>query len=120
MTFKILNCDVEADLFDPNVMAAFEDTVAATVARTAEQIEGEKASEGIRRQCQAVIDCIDTIFGQGSAATVFEGHTDLLKCLDAFEDVCFIHEQMTAEIEKRSKKALARANKYSAARAARK
>lgn len=120
MIFRILDHEVEADLFNPDVMAAFEETIDETVQKTREKVPGEKASEGIRRQCQAVINCIDKTFGAGSAEAVFDGHTDLLKCLDAFEDVCFIHEQMTAEIEKRTERAMARANKYSAARAARK
>lgn len=101
MEFKILNQSVEADLFDPDVMAAFEDTITGTVEKVQQEVKDEKASEGMRRQCQAIIDCIDKIFGEGAAEKVFEGKTDLLKCMDAFRDVCFIHEQMAEKIQGR-------------------
>lgn len=120
MEFKILNETVEADLFDPDVMAAFEDTIQETVRKVQETIKDERPSEGIRRQCQAVIDCIDTIFGEGAAAKVFDGKTNLLKCLDAFEDVCFIHEQMSKKIQQKAAAIQKRVAKYDVSRIDRK
>ncbi len=111
MIFKILGVAVEADLFNPDKMADFETAISKTVDLTSKTVKGEKASESIRRQCQAVIDCLDQVFGENTAVKILGERTNLLRCLDAFEDVCFIHEQMTREIEKRAKRIGVRAKR---------
>lgn len=99
MEFEIFGAKVEADLFNPDEMKKLEDSIDVAIKKVNDATKCDTGSEGIRMQCEAVIECLDNVFGENAAQKIFGGKTNLLDCLSAFEDVCFVHEQMTSIID---------------------
>ena len=46
--------------------------------------EEVRRSEAVRIQCEAVFDFFDTVFGEGTAKTVFGEQVNLKTCIDAY------------------------------------
>ncbi|MBU3112004.1 DUF6673 family protein [Clostridium lacusfryxellense] len=67
-------------------------------------------SSVIRRQCNAVFDCFNAIFGTGTDKKIFGNKTNLMVCLKAFEELAIFVNKQKDEMEKM-------ANKYSPNRA---
>lgn len=57
-------------------------------------------------ECNAVIGFLDDIFGPGSAKKVLGEDTDLLTCLDAWEDLVELYEKQVDPILKQRTKVL--------------
>ena len=108
MKIKILGVTLDMELEElanPDVADKYEKDVAETVEIIHESMECEAGSEGIRKQCQAVIDAFTDIFGEKAAKDVLGERTNLFRCLDAFEEFVNIYpKQVTPEIEKRAEK----------------
>ena len=103
----------EGDFLNPDVMERYENAIDRARTEAARQVEGESGSQGVRRQCDAVRSCIDTVLGEGSADKLMPGGPDLLTCLDIFEELCLLGEKQITPLIQR------RVMKYSARRAAR-
>lgn len=106
---KILEAELEAPLLNPKVAAKYDDGMRTCVERIqTAQKRTENSVEALKEQCNAVVDCIDEIFGDGASRKVFGEETDLLTCLDAFEDMATLYDKQvtpmisgkTAELNK--------------------
>lgn len=105
MKGKILGVTVELDhLLNPDVAKRYEDSIAEISEKMHESYECGGA-EGIRMQCQAIIDPFVEIFGEEKAKEILGEKTNLLKCLDAFDEyVNLFPKQITPAMEKRMEK----------------
>lgn len=103
----------EGDFLNPIVAEKYEQAIEKAQKKASEDVKGESGSAGLRRQCNAISECIDTVLGAGSAERLMPEGADLLTCLDIFEELCYMNErQVTPLLQKRILK-------YSAQRAAR-
>ena len=89
ITVKLQGKEVQADLLNPKVTKRFEDGFDEVIEKFKASTGDESisGSEGIRMQCQAVIDYVTDIFGEDGAKEVFGDETDLLTCLDVLEEM---------------------------------
>lgn len=46
-----------------------------------------KLSDGIRKTCQIVFDCFNSIFGDGTDKRIFGNRTDMGECMEAFAEL---------------------------------
>lgn len=84
---EINGIELELDIFDADVMAAYEQEL-ATVAAQGEALQkqaGLSAAASIRAQCRLIADFFDHLFGEGTAQRLFGEKQHLLHSLDAFE-----------------------------------
>ena len=93
MKAYICGVEVEADFLNPDVAEKYEACVESVGTGIQKAGKSKKMSEGIRMQCDLVIHCLDDMFGEGSAKKILGESTDLLACLDAFEDFCSVYEK---------------------------
>lgn len=85
---KVLECELEnLDTFDPDVLEKIENAKDRVLEECEQSEKEEKRSVSIRRQCAAVAEFIETLWGKGTAKKVFSEKTNLLQCLKAFEDI---------------------------------
>ncbi|CUP20792.1 Uncharacterised protein [[Eubacterium] contortum] len=106
---KILDTNLEAPLMSPKLIRKFEEEKHKVVdkANAAKDISDEATA--IEMQCNAVIEFVDDIFGKGSARAVFGEETDLLTCLEAFEELMNMYEtQVNPIVEKFTHNAMLR------------
>ena len=103
---KILDVELEAALLNPKVAESYDRGFRTCVDRI--QNAGaatENGVEGIKEQCNAVIDYIDEVFGVGASRKVLGEETDLLSCLDALEDMATLYEtQVNPLIKEKTEK----------------
>ena len=76
---------LKANLLNPEVSKRYEDGFDKVVKTFNEAAKCERGSDGIRMQCQAVIDYVTDIFGEEQAKKVFGESTDLLECMDIID-----------------------------------
>lgn len=90
---RILDAELEAALLNPEIAKKYN----AGVADIAKKADAAKTCgsycEAIEIQCNAVIDFLDDIFGEGSAKEVVGKETDLLTCLEAYRDIVSAYEE---------------------------
>ena len=89
---EVLGVKLRADLLNPDVAERYERGYGHTIERMKNAGKLESGAEGIKEQCQAVIDYIDSVFGSGAAVLVFGEKADLLTCLDALECLTHLYE----------------------------
>ena len=100
MVVKILGIELEANLLNPDVADIYEAELKNVARKSNESKECESMAAGIRMQCQAVIDCIEHIFGEGSSKKVFGKSVDLIRCVEAFRDVTSMYDtQVNPQME---------------------
>lgn len=88
--FTINGKELEYDVFDADKMEAYETAMQKVADRMDSLKQQEKqlsASQSIRRQCQAVSECFDSLFGQGTSQQIFEGQVNLKLTLQAFGEL---------------------------------
>lgn len=56
--------------------------------------------EGIKYTVKIVSDCLDNIFGKGSAEKVFKGKTNMKLALKAFEEITIGMQEQDSEFKK--------------------
>lgn len=86
-TITINNTQLEFDTLDADTMAGYELALAKVEAVDETVLKGLKASESIRKQCHAIFDFFNEIFGQGTDKQLFGERTNLGICMDAFSQV---------------------------------
>ncbi|MCI6044255.1 hypothetical protein MR857_13225 [bacterium] len=106
MKGKILGVTVELDhLTNPDVMKRYEDSIPEILEIMNKSQECKSGSEGIRIQCQAVIDAFTEMFGEEKTKEILGEQTNVLKCMDAFDEyVNLFPKQVIPGIEKRMEK----------------
>lgn len=90
--------NLEADLLNPKVSDRYEKGFNTAVAEINAAKECTTGAEGIRRQCNAVIDYVDDVFGHGTAKKVFGEETDLITCLDVLEEMMDLYDKQVAPV----------------------
>lgn len=102
---KILGTELEADLLNPAVTKAYETGFDKVIEEVKASSDCETGSKGIERQCNAVIEYIDNVFGDGSAKKVFGSSVNVLICFDALEEMVEMYEnQVNQLIEEKVKR----------------
>lgn len=106
ITVEILGVKLEADLLNPKVARKYDDEMKKVAEIANKATKCADGAEGIEMECNAVIGFIDNIFGSGSARKVLGEESDLLTCLDAWEDLTGLYEnQVNPLITERTQKA---------------
>lgn len=98
ITVEILGVKLEAALLNHKVAKKYDDGIKKVVRIADESRACGSGPEAIEKQCNAVIGFIDDIFGHGSAKKVLGEETDLLTCLDAWEDITNLYERQVNPI----------------------
>lgn len=106
MKGKLAGVAVELDtLTDPDVAKAYEDSIDEILEKMSEAKLEERGSDGIRMQCEVVMMAIQNVFGEDIKNKIFGEHTNLIKCLDVFEEYMNLYpKQVVPLIEKKSEK----------------
>lgn len=109
ITVEVLGIKLAADLLNPKVSRKYEEGMKKVTEIAVKATECECNSEGIEMDCNAVVDFIEDIFGKGSAVKVLGEETDLLTCLDAWEELTDVYEkQVTPILEERNRRVKAK------------
>lgn len=94
MIFKDMELDF--DIFDAETADLYVDAV-KTARDEAVKKAGETLGDAIRRQCNAVFNFFDTIFGEGFHKELFGPRTNLMECIGTFRDfIKAVDEQKAA------------------------
>lgn len=115
--FTVNGKELEYDVFELEKAELFEQEMNAVVDKmNALQNSGENITlaQSIRAQCEAVAECFDHLFGEGTAARIFDGRVNLLLALNSYEELVSGINAEKGRIEKIAKAA---ASKYGARRA---
>lgn len=83
MLFKDIELDF--DIFDAETADAYEAAVKKARAAAVKK-PGETLGDAIRRQCNAVFDFFDDLFGDGFHKDLFGEKTNLMECIGTFRD----------------------------------
>lgn len=103
---------LKANLLNPEVSKRYEDGFDKVVKTFDEAAKCERGSDGIRMQCQAVIDYVTDIFGEEQAKKVFGESTDLLECMDILEEMYDMYEKyITPKVTKKKQELIDRFSK---------
>ncbi len=113
-TLKICGQELELDLFDADVMEAYEKSMEKVVKRNEElKVRTDLSNaDGMREICKNVKVFFNEVFGEGTAEKLFESKNNLAICMDAFAIV-------VAEAGKMKGQLNAITNKYNLNRAQR-
>ena len=90
---KILGVELESPLLNPEIAKHYEEGLLTVVKKSHQAQTCKSNSESIKMMCSSVIEFIDDVSGAGSAKRVLGDDTDLLSCLDAFEELSEIYEK---------------------------
>lgn len=63
-----------------------------------------KGSQVIKRQCIAINECFNELFGEGTDKKVFGGKMNIITSLKAFEELILAVKEKSVELEKISSK----------------
>ena len=105
--FTVNGKELDYDIFDADKAEAYENAlnlVAQKMANLEKESDGMTYAQVIRIQCEAVADCFDALFGEGTAVKIFNGTVNLKIALKAFEDLVVGVNEKKAEIEEMAKK----------------
>lgn len=105
--FTVNGKELDYDIFDADKADAFENAlnlVAQKMADLEKESEGMTYSQVIRIQCEAVADCFDNLFGEGTAVKIFNGTVNLKIAMKAFEDLVMGVNKKKSEIEEMARK----------------
>lgn len=110
---KINGVELEdLEIYDADVAEKYENALEEVDKKAKEAEKETKASAAIRKQCQAVFDFFNTMFGEGTDEKIFGNKTNLIVCLDALEEFKSRIDEREDELQKKY-------NKYSPNRAER-
>ncbi len=116
--FTVNGKELEYDIFDVDKAEAYEKAMRQVSEKmdALQKDDGVTYAQAIRRQCEAVAECFDALFGDGTAAYVFDGEINLMLALKSFEELV---EKINNEKNKLEKMAKAVTAKYRGNRAQR-
>ena len=109
---EVLGVKLQAGLLNPKVARKYDEGL-GKVLRTVEDAQScSDGAKGIEMMCGAVVDFVDEVFGAGSAKRVLGEETDLLTCLDAWEELTELYEKQVHPIlEERNRIVMEKAGK---------
>lgn len=90
----------DLDLYDADNLEKLENVLAEIGIKYKEAQAEAKTSENIRKQCNIVFDCFNSLFGEGTDLKIFGGKTNLLVCLKAFEELISQVNEQRCELDK--------------------
>lgn len=117
--FTVNGKELEYDIFNLAKAEAYESALNQVVEKMnalKNEEDGMTFAQSIRVQCEAVAGCFDTLFGEGTAAYVFDGEVNLILALKSYEELIDGVNNEKTKIEKIAK---AVTTKYSGNRAQR-
>ena len=106
VTVEVLGVKLSAALLNHKVARKYDDGLKKVIEAANKATECTSGADGIEMECDAVIGFLDDIFGPGSAKKVLGEETDLLTCLDAWEDLVELYEKQVDPILKQRTKVL--------------
>lgn len=89
--------ELEFDFYDADQMEVFEKAFEGARVDMEKAFKSQKQSQLIRGVCQATINMIDEIFGEGTANEVFQGETNFRKSMQVFN--ALVEEKIKQEEE---------------------
>lgn len=98
---KILDVELrDIDFNDADDLELFENAVEDAKKELDDlNPDGQRASEVIRKGCNAIFKCFDKIFGEGTSKKVFGDKTSLKICMEAFKDLKADREKQDNELQ---------------------
>lgn len=107
MKIKLLGVALDTEIermTNPDVAERYEKCIEKGFERI-ERTKDKAGSEGLREQCQAVIDMLTEMFGAKDAEKVLGAETNVFRCMDALDDFANLYnDQITPMLEKRVEK----------------
>jgi len=96
----------DMDIYDADVAEKYEGALkkVENEANATSGVEGLSLSVSIRKQCSAVFECFNTIFGEDTDKKIFGGKTNLMVCLKAFEELVANVDEQKQALEKMTDK----------------
>lgn len=91
--------DLDFDIFDADTADAYEEAVKNAQAAASGKKEGESLGDAIRRQCHAVFDFFDDLFGDGFHKELFGEKTNLMECISTFREFVKTVNAQKAELD---------------------
>ena len=117
--FTVNGKELEYDIFDLEKAELF-DREMNTVVEKMNVLSAEKEqlsfSESVRRQCEAVAECFDHLFGPDTAARIFDGKVNLVLALTSFGELVDGINAQKSQIERMANSTAAKYTKNRAAR----
>lgn len=108
MKVKILGVTTEMDLEEfasPEMAEMHKDCVSRTIQKIKDAKDEPDSYEGLRLQCQAVVDAFVELFGEKDAREILGKRTNLFRCLDAFDEMVALYDrQVVPALKKRGEK----------------
>lgn len=101
----------ELDIFDADVVEKYEAAL-KRVEKEAKECNGLSTADTIRKQCNAIFNCFNTLFGEGTDKKIFGDKTNLIAGLKAFDELIDKVNNQKSDLDKL-------VSKYSPNRAAR-
>lgn len=102
---KINGVELEdLEIYDADVAEKYENALDEVDKKVKVAEKEVKASASIRKQCQAVFEFFNTMFGPGTDEKIFGNKTNLIVCLDAFEELKTRIDEKNGELEKKYSK----------------
>lgn len=85
---KILDTELDFDFNDADDMEKLENAVDKAKKRLNNiNTDSGKTSEVIRNCCNAIFNCFDDIFGEGTSKKIFGGKANMRVCIEAFKNL---------------------------------
>jgi len=88
----------DIDVLDADESEKFENAIEKV--KKIESIECSKNSEAIRMICNAIFQCFNDIFGEGTDKKVFGNKVNLMICIEAFEQLIETFNKSNEKAEK--------------------
>ncbi|ADL53211.1 DUF6673 family protein [Clostridium cellulovorans] len=109
---KINNVElIDLDIFDVDVAEKYENAL-KKIENIAAEVKNLGMADSIRKQCNAIFNVFNTLFGEGTDKKIFGDKVNLLVCIKAFEE-------LVVQVNEQKKELDNIANKYSPNRAQR-
>ena len=89
----------ELDIFDADTIEKYEKAMDNVVKSTQEYKE-LKGSEIVRKECEAIFNCFNELFGEGTDKKIFGDKINIITCLKAFEELVEQINSKQDELEK--------------------
>lgn len=103
-TINVNGVELEFDTLDVDTMASYEKALAKIDKVDETALKGLTPSENIRKQCRAIFDFFNDLFGEGTDKRLFGEKTNIGICLDAFDLVITEAGDQFAQFSKRLEK----------------
>jgi hypothetical protein len=90
----------DIDLFDADVAEKVTEAIDKVVEEAKSTERLTSLPQIIRKQCNAVFDCFNTVFGEGTDKKVFGNKVNLKVCLNAFAELSSALKEQKEAAEK--------------------